>query len=83
MMKPSMSFDKAREIATAVTKERKRYGAQYSSQYSKSTLEEALDVLNAGIEDIHKAGRDELTRANRQYAALNARYEKLKNKTES
>jgi hypothetical protein len=78
MMKPAMKLEQARSIASEVIVGRARYGVQYSSQFPKYDLEEALAVLEAGIEGIQKAAKEELVKANRQYAALNARYSKLR-----
>lgn len=78
MMKPAMTLETARNIAIAVTGGRRRYGAQYSSQFTRDSLEEALTVLEANIASIQDTAKAELVKANRQYGALNARYAKLR-----
>lgn len=78
-MKKAMTVDQARAMAQQAAIGLKKWGAQYSPPYAKDQLVEALGVLeNAGNWD--GPTKAELTKANRQLAACNARYERLKNR---
>lgn len=71
-LKGPMSLEKARLLAQRVAHGRKKYGPQFSIPYSKEEIVEALALLeNNGNWD--GPTKEQLTKANRQLAACNAR----------
>lgn len=81
MMKERMSLSRAREIAQSIASAHKRYGAQLAPPFPTYEIIEALIVLeNHG--NWNAPTRDELTKANRQLAAAEARAAKCAKKQE-
>lgn len=74
-LKSRMTLGRARELAKTITTARAKWGAQVSVPISVHELLEIVDVLETeGNWDA--PSREDLTKANRQNAALNARLAK-------
>lgn len=80
-----MNEDDARKIIAHVTKQRLRWGKNYTGdEYTSHTIMDAMVAINgalAGVQDdlVPKA---DLSKANRQMAAAKARETKLRNQIE-
>lgn len=79
MMAEPMSLKRAREIAQALAVARKKHGAQLASPYPAYEILEALAVLEENG-NWDAPTREELTKANRQLAAAEARAAKCAKK---
>ena len=79
-----MKYERAEEIVRSVVHARKKFGQQASPNVLQSDLLDALVVFYEGRPDeSDETLRGQLTKANRQFAALNARYERLRQSVEA
>jgi hypothetical protein len=76
-LKAPLTVNQARAMAQRVTIGRAKYKGQYSPPHSTAELAEALTVLEASG-NWDAPTKAELTKANRQLAACNARLTKAK-----
>lgn len=81
MMRAPMTLEKARAMAQSVIHARKKFGSQLHFPQPTYEILEALAVLEANG-NWDAPTKDELTKANRQLAAANARAEKCAKKQE-
>src|SRR5687768_6924156 len=86
MLAEHMTLEKAREIAESTIAGKLRYGAQYAPPYRPYEILEAVTVLEVELRKQETAiaemvPKEDLTKANRQLAALNARYQLLRKKS--
>jgi len=77
MAMQQMTKKKAVEIVDQILKARKLYGAHAKVSYNMSDVTAALALLHEEGSIALTPEQEDLTKAHRQYAALNARFSKL------
>ena len=83
MRKREMTEEQARDILAHIVAQRVRWGVQYDGgEIGLDNLMEALVVLGQADNQAYADLKEELTKANRQLAAANARETKLRNDLE-
>jgi len=76
-----MTVDRAIAIAQDIAKSYAKYGDRATiKELGPDDLRRALSVLGTYVTEADLVTKEELTKVKRQYAALNARYQKLVNK---
>jgi len=80
MRSKDLTLDQAKDILAHIVSQRERWGAQYDGgEIGLDAIMEALVVLAQADNESYTDLKEELTKANRQLAAANARETKLKN----